>query len=346
MPIRPSNLAQPDAAAVPESVLVALILSVAVYGLVVGVAAVRALRQRGRDIDGLSPPASVSVVVPDESETGDRLREPTGERVGQTPEVEIVTATAESIPSAVEEETGDVILIPGAEPPEGRDWIHAMSAHCTPESPVAAGPTIVEHNDHFLPRLEALQHIGYTALFTGLTSGPPPQAPAFLNLAVRPQASDRDRLSDWARPSRVAAETNESARFVDDPRAALPCPPAGSFDVYFSRFVELVKNGFQSLAASGKLVGLALLATHAVLLASCVVAVAHPAWRQPTLLALLGKMGADGFLLAPAAHHYNERGLLRSFVPSELLLVAVVPFAGLFAVPGLRGLFDESGRSP
>lgn len=330
----------------PESVLVALILSVAVYGLVVGVAAVRALRQRGRDIDGLSPPASISVVVPDESETGDRLREPTGEWVGQTPEVEFVTATAESTRSAVEAATGDVILIPGAESPGGRDWIHTMSAHCTPESPVAAGPTIVEHNDHFLPRLEALQNIGCIALFSGLTSGPPPPSRNCLNVAVRREAVNRNRPADWSEPSRLAPGTDGSAQFVDDPRAALPCPPAGSFDVYFSRFVELVKNGFQSLAASGKLVGLALLATHAVLLASCVVAVAHPAWRQPTLLALLGKMGADGFLLAPAARHYNERGLLRSFVPSELLLVAVVPFAGLFAVPGLRGLFDESGRSP
>lgn len=326
----------------PESVPVVLILSVAVYCVAVGAAAVRVLLRRGRDVDELSAPVSVSVVLADQSHIDDQLRKPAAEPVEQPSEVEIVTAS-EPGQSGIGVATGDVVLIPGSVSPGGRDWIHAMLAHCTPESPVTAGPTIVEHNDEFLPRLEALQHLGYTALFAGLTSGAPPRSRTCLNVAVRRQASNWDRPADWTEPSRLTPETDGSTLFVDDPKAALPRPAAGSFDVYFARLVQRVQNGFQSLTTSGKLVGLALLATHAVLLPCCVVAVALPAWRQPTLLALLGKMGADGLLLAPTARHYGERGLLRSFVPSELLLVVVVPFAGLLALLGLRDLLDSGG---
>ncbi|MFB6278685.1 MAG: hypothetical protein ABEK75_04220, partial [Salinibacter sp.] len=80
----------------------------------------------------------------------------------------------------------------------------------------------------------------------------------------------------------------------------------------------------------GQAAGLWLL--HATLLACSVVAVARPAWRQPTLLALVGKMGADVLLTLPAAKLYGQRDLLRSIVSTVLVQVVALPFAGLWAL--------------
>jgi len=78
--------------------------------------------------------------------------------------------------------------------------------------------------------------------------------------------------------------------------------------------------------------GIGLWLLHSVLLACALVAVAVPAWRQPTLLALVATMGANVVLALPAAKHYGQRGLLRSVVPTVLMLVLALPVAGLWAV--------------
>jgi hypothetical protein len=62
------------------------------------------------------------------------------------------------------------------------------------------------------------------------------------------------------------------------------------------------------------------------------VAIILPAWRQPTLLALVGKMGADVLLTLPAAKLYGQRDLLRSIVSTVLMQVVALPLAGLWAL--------------
>jgi hypothetical protein len=64
------------------------------------------------------------------------------------------------------------------------------------------------------------------------------------------------------------------------------------------------------------------------------VAIGLPSWRQPTLLALVGKMGADVLLTLPAAKLYGQRDLLRSIVSTDLMLVLTIPIAGLWALVG------------
>jgi hypothetical protein len=80
---------------------------------------------------------------------------------------------------------------------------------------------------------------------------------------------------------------------------------------------------------------------HAALFLACASALALPAWREPALLLLLGKMAADAVLAVPAARHFGVRGLLRSAVPTELLLLVAVPLIGVL---GTVGAVEWKGR--
>jgi hypothetical protein len=52
-------------------------------------------------------------------------------------------------------------------------------------------------------------------------------------------------------------------------------------------------------------------------------------------------MGADLLLTLPAARHFGQGRLLRSAVPTELLLLLAVPIAGLL---GTYGPVEWKGR--
>lgn len=331
----------------PESLLTALVLFVALYGLVVGIAAVRVLLRRSSTADPSSGVDSVSIVTLNPSNSpAIRFDGSNGhEDFGDVDVVSLRGPDAETIKSAVRDGERDVVLLPGTGRADGLEWIRALAARCTRKAPVVAGPTIVEHNDHFLPRLEALQQIGYIAFFAGLTSSPPPPTNGCPNLAVRTESLQDTEIFKSGERDELHTLAKGETTFVDEPDAALTCSPASSFDDYFARLVHKLRTAVRSTSWPGLTLAVGLWMTHALLLVCCVVAVGIPAWRQPTLLALLGKMGADGFLLTPSARHYGERGLLRSFVPSELLLVIVVPFAGLFALPGLQELLGAPASS-
>jgi hypothetical protein len=211
-----------------------------------------------------------------------------------------------------------------------------MVRHCAADTPMVVGPTVVEHEDLFLPRLQSLQHLGRQALVGGLLHFGLPVGAGLQNRAVRPDALPSEQgIDDPLRPAPPSA----SALYAPDPDATVHQSPVSSFVEYIRGQARRLSRSFQgsSRTVQGRAIGLWLL--HAVLLACSVVAVALPAWRQPTLLALVGKMGADVLLTLPPAKLYGQRGLLRSIVPSELVLVLAVPVAGLWA---LVASFPES----
>jgi hypothetical protein len=131
------------------------------------------------------------------------------------------------------------------------------------------------------------------------------------------------------------AESDIPAAFNPDPEALVTRPPASSFGDLLRRQAEWFGQSARSSSRLVQAAAVGLWVLHAALLVCCVVALAQPAWRQPTLLALLGKMGADVVLVLPAATHYGQRGLLRSLVPAVLMGVLSIPLAGLQALTGL-----------
>lgn len=227
---------------------------------------------------------------------------------------------------------GDIVLTlpPGGTVPSR--WIQAMVRHCTADTPIVVGPTVIEHDDLFLPRLQALQHLGRQAFSGGLLQFGFPLGPGTQNRAVRPKSLPAER-DDGAKPLQTTPP-GASAFYAPDPDAVVRQSPVSSFTEYVRWQAQWLTRSFlfPTWLVQGRAAGLWLL--HTVLLACSIVAVGLPSWRQPTLLALLGKMGADVILTLPAAKLYGQRGLVRSIVATILMQVVALPLAGLWLLVG------------
>lgn len=253
-----------------------------------------------------------------------------------------------ALKEGIEEARGVIILTTDADCTVPTNWIRSMVRHCTPETPFVAGPVAYEHNDLFLPRLQALQLLGLVAYGAGTLGIGLPTFCNSANVAYRREVLDAHNevpngaAQDEMLLQHVAYATDRNVAFNSDPEALIRTEPAPTFWEYLRQQARWAHMGLRYPFESPRALVVGLWFAHTVLLLCCTVAVFVPAWRQPTLLALIGKMGADALLAAPAARHFEDRGLMRSTVPTELLLVLTVPFAGLL---GSYGPLEWKGRS-
>jgi hypothetical protein len=301
----------------PTAVVALLLLLVGSYVLLAGAAALGFLSARRQ-----SPPSApaewptVTVHVP-EAANLEQLRDAL--RSGDYPmdRVNILSSPSGDAPKGYTPEApGEVVLRLPSRAEVASGWVQSMVRHAQRDGRAVMGPTVVEHDDRFLPRLEALQHLARLAWLGGTAHAGLPPGPGTTNRVV-------------------VAESDIPAAFNPDPEALVTRPPASSFGDLLRRQAEWFGQSARSSSRFAQAAAVGLWVLHAALLACCVVALAQPAWRQPTLLALLGKMGADVVLALPAATHYGQRGLLRSLVPAVLMGVLSIPLAGLQALTGL-----------
>lgn len=213
------------------------------------------------------------------------------------------------------------------------DWIRSMVRRGTPDTPLVVGPITDEHEELFLPRLQALQRYGEIAHAAGLHHlGIPPGTGVPTNVAIRPDdRPDEPSNQTVSTSSLVSLPVNGDlvpATFTVDPPAAASRPPVPSFDAYFDQLVRSWQATFRGAHVARRALDVESWLTHSLLLGCGLGAIVLPDWRQPTLLAFLAKMGGDVLLMVPAAQHFGERRLMRSLVPTELLMVGTIPFAG------------------
>lgn len=235
---------------------------------------------------------------------------------------------------------GEVILTTDADCRVPPGWIRSMVKRCTPNTPFVAGPVAYDHNDRFLPRLQALQLMGLVAYGAGTLGIGLPTFCNSANVAYRRDVIDaRDDTPNGAAQDElllqhVAYSTDRRVAFNPDPEACVTTDPAPSFSAYLEQQSRWAHMGLRYPFAVPRALVVGLWLTHTVLFLALAVALALPAWREPTLVALLGKMGVDALLAAPAARHFGQRRLLRSAVPTELLLLLAVPLVGLMGTFG------------
>ena len=239
------------------------------------------------------------------------------------------TSTPPLLQTIAEEAEGEIVLTAptGNTVPSG--WIQSMVRRCTDDTPVVVGPSTIEHDDLFLPRLQALSQLGSMAWRAGATYFNLPTPAATSNWAIRVETGPNTP----PRPESVLdSPTSGPTTFNPDPEAAIERAPVDSFQALLHRFAQDFRRAFETNSTLAQSQGLGIWLVHTALLVCALVAVAVPAWRQPTLLALLAKMGTDVLLTLPAAKQYGERTLLRSLVPTELMLVLALPIAGLWSL--------------
>lgn len=253
----------------------------------------------------------------------------------------------EAVAHGVEAADGDVILTTDADCTVSPGWIRSMVRHCTPETPFVAGPVAYEHEDLFLPRLQALELMGLVAYGAGTLGLSLPTFCNSANVAYRRDVIDAQNTipngaaQDELLLQHIAYETRREVAFNPDPDAVVTTEPAPSFSAYLRQQARWAHMGlrYPYLAPRALVVGLWF--THTVLLLAGAVALALPAWRQPFLLAFLGKMGADALLAIPAVRHFRQGNLPRSAVSTELLLLLAVPLVGIL---GTFGSVEWKGR--
>lgn len=245
-----------------------------------------------------------------------------------------------AVEQGIDAATGEIILTTDADCTVGPGWVKSMVVHCTPETPFVAGPVVYEHEDLFLPRLQALELLGLVAYGAGtLGLG----MPTFCNSAnvayhrdVIPgsDASPNGAAQDELLLQHVAYATDREVTFTPDVDAVVTSQPAPSFVTYLQQQARWSQMGLRYPFWLPRVLVVGLWLTHTVLFLCGAVALAVPAWRQPTLGALLIKMAIDAVLTVPHARRVGQRDLLRSAVPTELMLVFVVPLVGLFGTFG------------
>ena len=243
---------------------------------------------------------------------------------------------------------GDVILTTDADCAVPPAWIKSMVRRCTTETPFVAGPVEYEHGERFLPRLQALELTGLVAYGAGTIGVGLPTFCNSANVAYRrdaiaPRASAPDGAArDEMLLQHVAYGTDRQVAFNPDPEARVMTEPPETLPDYLQQQARWAHMGLRYPFALPRALVVGLWAAHAALFLVCAAALALPAWREPALLLLLGKMAADAVLTVPAARHFGQRGLLRSTVPTELLLLVAVPLIGVL---GTFGALEWKGRS-
>jgi len=277
---------------------------------------------------------------------------PAGEQPVRLVEMDEATAPTNgykpaAVARGVEAADGDVILTTDADCTVQPGWIKSMVRRCTPDTPFVAGPVTYEHGDLFLPRLQALELSGLVAYGAGTLGIGLPTFCNSANVAYRrevveaPHDAPNGAAQDEMLLQHVAYETDQNVRFNPDPDAIVNTAPAPTFSAYLQQQARWAHMGLRYPYAVPRLLVVGLWLTHLVLLLAALVAIALPAWRQPTLVAFLAKMGVDAALAAPAATHFGQRSLLRSAVPTELLLLLSVPIIGIL---GTFGPVEWKGR--
>ena len=247
---------------------------------------------------------------------------------------------AAALAHGMEAASGTVLLTTDADCTVASGWIQSMVRRCTPETPFVAGPVAYEHEDHFFPRLQALELMGLVAFGAGTLGVGLPTFCNSANIAYRHDViSARNGAPNGAAQDEMllqylAYDTERAVTFNPDPEALVTTAPAPSFMDYLRQQARWAQMGLRYPFVRPRLLVLTLWAGHAALFVAGAAALALPAWRPPVLLAFLGKIAVDALMTVPVVRRFGQRGLLRSAVPTELFLLLSVPLIGLLSTFG------------
>lgn len=256
-----------------------------------------------------------------------------------------------AVARGIDAASGTVLLTTDADCTVGPDWIRSMVRRCTPETPFVAGAVRYRFSHRYFERLQALAFAGLVAFGAGTLGLGLPTYCNSANLAFRrdvvdlllAEADDRPGAArDELLLQHVAYGTDRDVAFNADPDAAVTTEPAPDLDAYVHQQARWASMGARYPFLLPRLLVVGMWALHPLLLAAGLAAVALPAWRQPTLGLLLAKMAGDLVLTVPFLKHFDQNELTRSTVATELMLLLVVPVAGLL---GSFGTVEWKGRT-
>lgn len=241
-------------------------------------------------------------------------------------------AIAEGVAAA----RGTVILTTDADCTVAPEWVRSMVRRCTPETPFVAGPVRYRVDAYrWFDRLQALEFTSLIAYGAGTLGLGMPTICNSANVAVRRDVLDgMETIPDGAAQDEVLLQhiaygTDRDVAFNPAPEALVTTVPAPDLTSYLQQRARWASMGPRYPHWVPRLCVLLLWLTYVVLLGGVVGALVLPAWQQPVVAALLVKFAADAVASVPLVKHFGQASLLRSFVPTQLLLLGSVPLIGL-----------------
>ena len=259
-----------------------------------------------------------------------------------------------ALTEAIRQSRGEIVVSTDADTNPPPRWLKTMvRGFDDPEVEMVIGPVTYPSSGSFIDRVLALELLGLVATTAGGIAHGRPNMCNGANLAYRRSAFDR--VGGFSGIEDVASGDDAFLMFkiVDDSgaRAVAFCPdpealvvtsaPEGWHAIlnqrlrWASKSTEYRDAGVVSLAA-------VVLAFHVALVAAFTVLPFAAGVSAFLVSALVIKFAAEGVLLSSACRHFGRSGLMRLFLPAQIVQI---PYVAVVGVLGLLGIgFDWKGR--
>jgi len=276
-----------------------------------------------RSVDGEEPEGpTLRVLTSDDRESGHPARHKSA-----------------ALTQGVDESRGDVILTTDADCTVGSAWVRTMVRRCTEDRPFVSGPVRFDWHEKWFDRVQALELLALVAFGGGSIGARFPTICNGANVAVH-----RSLLESYRADSPVAADelllqhvaygTDQTVAFEASPKAVVDTACEANVSDYLEQRKRWAWMGTRYPHFVPSAIAAAQWSLHAVLVIALIGAVVFPAWQPIAIGAVLVKMAADGFLVAPALRHFDQGDLTRTFIPASLLWVPSVFVIGILGTFG------------
>ncbi len=264
-------------------------------------------------------------------------------------DVPVLTGKGRAIYEAVRSSTAELILSTDADCEVDEQWVRRMAETFVEETQFVAGPVVYNFDRTWYTRLQALEFMGLIAVGAGGIGAGVPNMCNGANLAYRREmylSRITGAMLKGAQPSDEAllqllhAENPRYVRFCSDHEAVVRTDPVNSLPDFLRQRQRWASNGahYPTPSLVAAIVGVYLF--YALFFLAGIRVIISPATWLVFLIAALIKLLPEGVLLFTSTRYFKRRGLMRWFIPGQLIQVPYV-----VAIGAAGSLFDVSWKN-
>ena len=285
-------------------------------------------------------------------------RYPYARAIHLTRQVAGLSGKASAICQALDESTGEIILVTDADCVVPRTWVEAYVSYYTPEVGIVGGFTVLDRRGDRTPLFGKVQSLDWVYLLTvgaGAAGLGKPVSVLGNNFSFRRDAYDAvggyrnlgfSIIEDFSLMQAVVRRTDWRVCFPLDRGTAVYSKPMATFAEFHQQRKRWAAGGKEVSLFAKSLMAVAFL-THLLL----PLGLAVPGLRSLAGVGILAVLAVDALLLWPSTHVLQRRDLLRYLVPFELFyffyttfFAPVVIFPTSVQWKGVRYEWQPGGR--
>ena len=263
--------------------------------------------------------------------------------------IPVLTGKGRAIYEAVQSANTELILSTDADCVVSPNWVRRMAETFVDDTQFVAGPVLYEYNRHWFDRWQALEFMGLIAIGAGGIGAGVPNMCNGANLAYRREmylARITEAMLKGAQPSDEAllqllhADNPAYVRFCADHSATVTTQPVASLPDFMKQRQRWASNGahYPTPSLVAAITGVYLF--YLLFFLAGIRLLISPETAVVFLIAAVIKMLPEASLLFSSTRYFKRRGLMRWFIPGQLLQV---PYVVIIGAAGI--LFDVSWKN-